>query len=223
MKLTPAQISGIGMTSQRTRDRLAERLRVHGIYDERVLSTMASVPRHLFVDEAIAHRAYEDTALPIGYGQTISQPYVVALMTQAILAGGQPGRVLEVGTGSGYQAAVLSRLVDEVFTVERIGDLLGLARERFAALGYDNVQAQHADGGWGWPEHGPYDGILVAAAPEEIPHSLCDQLAVGGRMVIPVGGQRDAQTLTLVTRHAGGFESEVVELVRFVPFLGGRV
>jgi protein-L-isoaspartate(D-aspartate) O-methyltransferase len=219
--VTRAQIEGIGMTSQRTRNRLVDRLRDKGIADERVLATLARVPRHLFVDEAIAHRAYEDTALPIGYGQTISQPYIVALMTEALLGGGSPKRVLDVGTGSGYQAAVLSQLVDEVFTVERIGDLLGLACERFAVLGYDNIHARHSDGGWGWPEYGPYDGIVVAAAPERVPMSLYEQLAIGGRLVIPIGGQTNAQQLTVVTRHEQGLSSEVIEAVRFVPFLGG--
>ncbi len=221
MKLSRAQIEGIGMTSQRTRNRLVARLRERGISDQRVLAAIARTPRHLFVDEAMAHRAYEDTALPIGYGQTISQPYVVALMTQLMLGGGRPQRVLDVGTGSGYQAAILGQLAERVFSVERIGDLLGLAGERFAALGYDNIEARHSDGGWGWPEQAPFDGILVAAAAEELPPSLCEQLAEGGRMVIPVGGQRAAQSLLLVTRDADGLHSEVVELVRFVPFLGG--
>lgn len=221
MKLSRTQVEGIGMTSQRTRDRLVRRLSEHGIGDQRVLSAIARTPRHLFVDEAMSHRAYEDTALPIGYGQTISQPYIVALMTELVLGGRQPSRVLEVGTGSGYQAAILSQVVERVYTVERIGDLLGLARERFTALGYENIESRYADGGWGWQEQAPYDGILVTAAPEEVPASLCDQLAIGGRMVIPVGGQRSGQSLMLVTRDESGLQSEMLEAVRFVPFLGG--
>ena len=182
-------LSGIGMTSQRTRNRLVQRLQEAGIRNEEVLNVIATTPRHLFVDEALAHRAYEDTALPIGNGQTISQPYTVARMTETLLANGPLERVLEIGTGSGYQTAVLSPLVRTLYSVERIEPLHNRAVERLQSLGYDNVQLTLSDGTWGWPEHGPYDGILAAAAPEEVPESLLAQLADGGRMVIPVGGK----------------------------------
>lgn len=222
MIVSPLQIAGIGMTSQRTRNRMAQRLRDQGIANEQVLATMATVPRHLFVDEAMATRAYEDDALPIGEGQTISQPFVVARMTEALLQQGPLSRVLEVGTGSGYQAAILSRLVDVVFTVERIRSLLDKARARYRALQYNNIHSRHSDGSWGWASNGPYDGIVVTAAPPEIPVALLEQLAVGGRLVIPVGLQSHNQTLTVVTRTAQGFESEELSAVRFVPFLSGK-
>ena len=212
--------TGIGMTSQRTRERLVQRLKDKGIRDQRVLDRIRETPRHLFVDEALETRAYEDTALPIGNGQTISQPWVVARMTEALLAGGTLDKVLEVGTGCGYQTTVLAPLVGKVFTVERINPLLVNARRRFRELGLRNVRARHSDGSWGWPEHGPYDGILVTAAPEEIPAGLLEQLADGGRMVIPVGPSGQ-QELTLVERKANVFERSVIDLVTFVPLLGG--
>ncbi len=217
--VTGFDLNGIGMTSQRTRNRLVQRLKDAGIKSQQVLDVMAVTPRHLFVDEALAHRAYEDTALPIGHGQTISQPYTVARMTEALLAAGPLKRVLEVGTGSGYQTAILSPLVKEVFSVERIEPLHRRAAQRLTSLGYLNVKASLTDGTWGWPQHGPYDGILAAAAPEEVPKSLLDQLADGGRMVIPVGGAE--QKLVLITRHGQHFSRKTLESAKFVPFLSG--
>jgi len=222
MILTARSISGVGMTSQRTRDRMADRLRDRGIVNENVIETMAQVPRHLFVDEAMATRAYEDASLPIGEGQTISQPYAVARMTELLLEDGPRKRVLEVGTGSGYQAAVLSQLVDSVFTVERIKNLHNKARERFKALEYRNVHARYTDGSWGWASNGPYDGIIVTAAPRNVPEPLYEQLAVGGRMVVPVGKKFQQQSLLLITRTASGFEEESLADVKFVPFLSGK-
>lgn len=216
------QIAGIGFTSQRTRTRMVNRLRDRGIQNEAVLQVLNTVPRHLFVDEAISTRAYEDVALPIGEGQTISQPFVVARMTEMLLEEGPVSRVLEVGTGSGYQAAVLSRLVDAVFTVERIRTLLDKARLRFRALQYRNIHSRYSDGGWGWAANGPYDGIIVTAAPRVIPEPLLDQLAVGGRMIVPVGDQQAAQTLTVITRTANGLAYRQENDVKFVPFLSGK-
>ncbi len=213
-----ANTHGIGMTSQRTRERLIQRLREEGIRDERVLEAMRSVPRHLFIDEALASRAYEDTALPIGNGQTISQPYIVALMTEALLAGGRPGKVLEVGTGSGYQTAVLSSLVDAVYSVERIEPLMKQARRRLHDLGCRNVQIRLSDGSWGWKEHAPYDAIIVTAAPMEVPKSLLEQLAPGGRLVIPVGDST-TQELRLIQHTDKGFTSERLVMVNFVPLV----
>lgn len=223
MKITQQKIDGIGMTSRRTRIRLVDRLREKGISDERVLAAMLRVPRHLFVDEALESRAFEDTALPIGHGQTISQPYIVALMTQSIFNCSPPGKVLEIGTGSGYQAALLSQLVPEVFTVERIQSLLKKATTLFRNLGIENIVSANSDGEWGWSAHAPYDAILVTAAPERIPQALLDQLAVGGRMVIPVGVQGGPQSLLQVVREADGFVQTVVEQVSFVPFLSGKI
>lgn len=214
-------LAGVGMTSQRTRTRLVNRLREQGVTNEEVLDVISATPRHVFIDEALAHRAYEDTALPIGHNQTISQPYIVARMTEILLAGGPLEKVLEVGTGSGYQAAVLSPLVGRVFTCERIKALLDKAQSRFRLLGLRNVQAKYADGGMGWPEKGPFDAIIVTASPGDIPQSLLDQLKVGGRMVIPVGSG-DAQELLLVIRGEEETTAEVVEAVRFVPLLGGK-
>ncbi|MDP2608256.1 protein-L-isoaspartate(D-aspartate) O-methyltransferase [Oceanobacter sp. 2_MG-2023] len=214
------QLSGIGMTSQRTRNRLVQRLREAGVSNEQVLSVIASTPRHVFIDEALAHRAYEDTALPIGYGQTISQPYTVARMTEILLGNQQRlGRVLEVGTGCGYQAAVLSPLVDHLFSVERIEPLFSRARNRLSELEYRNIHCSLSDGSWGLPEKGPFDGIIVAAAPEQVPSALQEQLVDGGRMVIPVGGEQ--QKLTLITRDGDTFVTEILEDVLFVPFLSG--
>ena len=210
---------GIGMTSQRTRDRLVARLREEGIRDNHVLEVIASTPRHLFIDEALASRAYEDTALPIGHGQTISQPYIVARMTELLLEV-NPKVVLEVGTGSGYQAAILAGLVDKVYSTERIEALATQARQRFRQLGYRNVRIQHSDGSWGWPQFGPFDAIIVTAGAADIPEALLEQLKVGGRLVMPLGG-RDQQTLITVTRTKSVYEREDFEPVVFVPLLGG--
>lgn len=211
---------GIGMTSQGTRNRLVERLRTNGISDERVLKAIAATPRHEFVDEALSSRAYEDTALPIGLGQTISQPWVVARMTEAVLDGGSPQKILEVGTGSGYQAAVLSLLVPKVFTVERIEELLKFARRRFHKVGLNNIYTRYADGHLGWPSQAPFDGIIVTAAATHIPEELVEQLKVGGIMVAPVesGGM---QRLLAIRRTEEGFDKEDLGGVIFVPMLGG--
>ena len=214
-------LKGIGMTSLRTRDRLIQRLYDQGISDHAVIDCIRSVPRHIFVDEALSHRSYEDTALPIGHGQTLSQPFIVARMTEALLAAGPLKRVLEVGTGSGYQTAVLAQLVEQVFTVERIKPLQDRARQRFRLLGMRNVICRHSDGVMGWPEGGEFDGILVTAAPEQVPDTLLQQLAPGGRLVIPVGGGE--QHLYRITRTETGFEQEYLEPVRFVPLLGGTI
>lgn len=211
---------GIGMTSPRTRQRLVERLRAGGIGDETVLGVMREVPRHLFVDEALASRAYEDTALPIGFGQTISSPWAVARMIEVLLAVGPLGRVLEIGTGSGYQTAILARLAREVYTIERIDALLRRSRRRFRSLLLRNVQTRHGDGMAGWPEHAPYDGIIAAAAPAEIPKAFLEQLAIGGRLVMPLGGGSE-QTLLSITRTREGYIQEELQAVSFVPMLAG--
>mgnify|MGYP001820311196 CR=1 FL=1 len=216
-------IQGIGMTSQRTRDRLVERLREKGIKNERVLEVMRTTPRHIFVDEAMAHRAYEDSSLPIGHGQTISQPYTVARMTEVLLEAGVPDVVLEVGTGSGYQSAVLSRLVPKIYTVERISALLQKARDAHRKLGLMNVFSKHSDGSWGWEPNAPYPAIMVTAAPETVPPSLLQQLAVGGRMVIPVGSSGGGQKLKLYTRNEQGIEETTLEYAHFVPLLDGAI
>lgn len=216
-----ANLSGIGMTSQRTRERLIQRLIDQGIDNADVLDVIRTTPRHLFLDEAMAHRAYEDVALPIGFQQTLSQPYTVARMTELLLALGPRKRVLEIGTGSGYQTAVLAQLVEEVFSVERIKSLQQKARQRMRQLKLRNVQMSHADGGMGWAERGPFDGILAAAAPEQIPQELLKQLAPGGRLVIPVGV--DVQHLQVVDRTPDGFETQVVEKANFVPLCSGTV
>ncbi len=215
----PRASQGLGMTSQRTRDRLVERLRAEGITNARVLEVVRNLPRHLFVEEALESRAYEDSALPIGLGQTISQPYIVALMTQAILEVA-PKRVLEIGTGSGYQAAVLAPLVEQVFTVERILKLLTQARSRFRKLGLNNVRSRHDDGRLGWPEEAPFDAIVVTAAGEDVPAALVDQLAPGGVLVAPVG-PAGSQTLVRLRRTADGVQRETLGAVAFVPLLGG--
>jgi protein-L-isoaspartate(D-aspartate) O-methyltransferase len=214
-------LRGIGMTSQRTRDRLVQRLREHGISDERVLAVIGEVPRHIFIDEALATRAYEDTALPIGHGQTISQPFIVALMTKTLLNKPRE-RVLEIGTGSGYQTAVLAALVKRVFTVERIQPLIERARERFRAMKLRNVRVKYDDGNLGWPDQGPFDGIIVTAAARSVPAALLEQLAVGGRLVIPVGGDR-SQELKVIDKTEDGVQEESLEYVRFVPLLRGTV
>ena len=212
---------GIGMTSARTRDRLVLRLKEQGISDQRVLSLIRSTPRHLFVDEALASRAYEDTALPIGLGQTISQPFIVARMTEALIEANTPEQVLEVGTGCGYQTAILAALVKRVYTVERLVALSQRARQTLASINIRNVFFRHADGGWGWTAHAPYDGIICTAAPEEVPSSLMEQLAVGGRLIIPVGPAGDQQLLRVTRKGEDSYDREVLEKVSFVPLLGG--
>lgn len=218
-------IKGIGMTSQRTRDRLIARLERLGINNKEVLRVMSLVPRHLFTDAALASRSYENTSLPIGYGQTISQPYIVARMTELLLEGrseneGKLESVLEVGTGSGYQAAVLGGLVKRLHTVERILPLHRNARDLLYNLGYRNVHAHHADGTWGWQQTAPYDAIMVTAAPNKIPASLIEQLKIGGRMVIPVGEKKSEQVLQLIIRTSDNeHRVENHESVIFVPFL----
>ncbi len=211
---------GIGMTSERARERLVAQLRREGIRDPRVLEAIRTVPRHLFVEEALATRAYENTALPIGQGQTISQPYIVARMTELLLGGKEPETVLEVGTGSGYQSAVLGLLVRRVYTVERIGQLLEQARARLRTLRLRNVHPRHADGVLGLPEFAPYDGILVTAAPAGVPRQLVAQLKPGAVMVLPIG-DASGQALVKVTRTLRGYDTELVEPVNFVPLLEG--
>jgi len=212
------------MTSARTRERLVQRLVDHDINNLQILDRVRSVPRHLFVDEALQSRAYEDTALPIGHGQTISQPYIVALMTQALLDGVDPSqplqKVLEVGTGCGYQTAILSPLVRRIFTIERIRNLMVDTRSRLAELGFQNIRFRYGDGMKGWPGQAPFDGILVAAAPAGIPQQLLDQLAVGGRLIIPVG-PAGRQELVRVIRTEQGLEHENLCAVSFVPLLEG--
>ena len=218
---TDINVSGVGMTSQRTRTRLVERLRDQGIESEIILEIISRTPRHALIDEALAHRAYEDTALPIGFNQTISQPYIVARMTESLIADGPLGNVLEVGTGSGYQTAILSQLAAKVFTVERVAGLATRARERLGAMGYRNISFRHSDGGMGWSEKGPFDAIMVTAAPRVVPEALVDQLSDNGRMLIPVGESR-SQTLLMIRRINGEIEQTNLEPVRFVPLLGGK-
>ncbi|MEL7023641.1 MAG: protein-L-isoaspartate(D-aspartate) O-methyltransferase [Pseudomonadota bacterium] len=211
--------SGIGMTSARTRDRLIERLRGQGIRNADVLAQIRAVPRHLFVDEALASRAYEDTALPIGHGQTISQPYIVARMTEALLEAGPVEQVLEIGSGCGYQTAVLAPLVRYIHSIEYIAPILGRTRERLSALKIYNVRFRHGDGWKGWAKHGPYDGIIVTAAPERIPTALLEQLAPGGRLVLPLGPERGDQRLMRITRGEEGFQQEDLGPASFVPLV----
>ena len=220
MRANRIEISGIGMTSQRTRDRLVQRLRESGITDPRILDLIRNTPRHVFVDEALATRAYEDTALPIGQGQTISQPYVVARMTAALIPEGKPDRVLEIGSGCGYQTAILAQLAKKVFTVEIIEDLLDRARQRFRKLGLRNIRTKLADGNLGWQQHAPYDAIIVTAAPVEIPQLLVDQLKDGGRMVIPVGNQ-GTQELLLGIKESNKLVTSRLDMVSFVPLVRG--
>ncbi|MBM94719.1 MAG: protein-L-isoaspartate O-methyltransferase [Oceanospirillaceae bacterium] len=211
---------GIGMTSQRTRNRLVEQLRKLGIENETVLSVISRTPRHLFLEPAISHQAYDDKSLPIGYGQTISRPYTVARMTELVLGRRSfLGKVLEIGTGCGYQSAVLSPFAGELYSVERIEPLHKRASQQLTELGYKNIEFTLSDGSWGWEDKGPFDGILAAASPEKIPQSLIEQLADGGRLILPVGGEK--QVLTLVTRDGDDFHTEVVEEALFVPFLPG--
>jgi len=212
---------GIGMTSQRTRDRMIVRLQEKGIKNQKVLAAMSKVPRHLFMDEAMAHRAYEDTALPIKHGQFISQPWVVARMTEIVLQH-NPQKVLEIGTGSGYQAAILGQLIDQVFSVERIDDLTKIARRRFIKLGYLNVRTKTGDGFEGWENEGPYDLIIATAAPENIPESLLEQLKIGGVMLLPLGDSHK-QNLVQITKNETGYTQEKFESVLFVPFLEGVI
>lgn len=214
-------VRGIGMTSARTRDRLVQRLQESGIRSSEVLEQIRNVPRHLFVDEALASRAYEDTALPIGLGQTISQPYVVARMTEALLDGLDGGRILEIGTGCGYQTAMLAPLVKEIYTVERIPELLRKTKQRLRQLDIYNVHFRLADGWEGWPKYAPYDGIIVAAAAEELPEKLLGQLETGGHLVIPVGPS-GRQELVKVTKHHDRYEQVSIALVSFVPLVHGK-
>ena len=215
-------LQGVGMTSQRTRERLIQRLMDQGVSNEQVLDIIRNTPRHIFLDEALSHRAYEDSSLPIGFGQTLSQPYIVARMTELLIgASGRLDKVLEIGTGSGYQTVILAQLVKQLYSVERIKPLQDKARERIKTLGLRNVLLKHADGGFGWPEQGPYDAILSAAAPRVVPESLKRQLAPGGVLVIPVGG--DQQELQLIMRDGDTdtFVTRSIEPVKFVPLLSG--
>jgi len=219
--VTQSRHQGIGMTSQRTRDRLVDQLQKLGIKDQRVLAAISKVPRHLFIAEALSSRAYENTSLPIGMGQTISQPYMVARMTELLIEDGMPENVLEVGTGSGYQSAVLACLIPRVFSVERIRPLQDKAKNVLEDIGFRNISFRHSDGGWGWNACGPYQGILAAAAPAEIPRKLLEQLDVGAKLVIPIGVE-GKQELQRITRTPSAYEVEVIEPVSFVPFLKGR-
>src|SRR5689334_3522027 len=218
--MTDLRLSGIGMTSARTRDRLVQRLRDQGIHNLAVLDRIRNVPRHIFVDEALGSRAYEDTALPIGFGQTISQPYIVARMTEALLEGGPLPNVLEVGTGCGYQTSVLAPLVGKLYSIERIDPLLQRAKQRVKELDIRNVRFRHGDGAAGWKAHAPFDGILVAAAPLVVPDTLLQQLAVGGRLIVPIGGE-GAQELVRFTRKEQRIERQSLGPVAFVPLVGG--
>ena len=220
--MTDLRLSGIGMTSARTRDRLVQRLREQGIANLAVLERIRNVPRHIFVDEALGSRAYEDTALPISYGQTISQPYIVARMTEALLEAGAAENILEVGTGCGYQTAVLAPPVGRLYTIERIEPLLARARQRLKELGIRNVRFRHGDGTLGWKAHAPFDGILVAAAPLTVPEALVRQLRVGGRLLVPIGPEGE-QELVRFTRREQGMQRESLGAVAFVPLLGGTV
>lgn len=212
-------LHGVGMTSQRTRDRMIERLREQGIRDDKVLAAMAAIPRHIFVEPALAQRAYEDTALPLGFSQTISQPYVVARMIELLRAGRELGKTLEIGTGCGYQAAVLAKLTREVFTVERIAPLLDRARENLRQLRLFNVRVKYADGNLGLPEAAPFDTIILAASAASVPKTLLDQLAQGGRLILPLG--KSDQVLLLIERGPHGLAETKFDAVRFVPLLAG--
>ena len=215
-------LHGIGMTSQRTRERLLGRLMEQGIKSMEVLDVMRSTPRHIFLEEALAHRAYEDVALPIGHNQTISQPYIVARMTEAIVTTGCMDRVLEIGTGCGYQSAILALLAKSVYTVERIKPLLDRARKNLKLLKLRNIEYKHNDGALGWAERGPFDAIITTAAPQTVPQKLLEQLADRGRLVIPVGGEGH-QELRLITRTGHECTEEILDQVRFVPLLRGQV
>ena len=216
-------VAGIGMTSQRTRERMVERLREQGIRDARVLQAMAAVPRHLFVEEALAHRAYEDTALPIGFGQTISQPYVVARMIECLVRDRDAGKVLEVGTGCGYQAAVLASVAAEVYSIERIKELLERARANLRDLRLRNLRLAHGDGAMGLASAAPYDSIILAAAAPQVPQALLQQMAPGGRMMLPLRESgADAQRLMFIERTARGYKETPLDPVRFVPLRAGK-
>jgi protein-L-isoaspartate(D-aspartate) O-methyltransferase len=215
-------LQGVGMTSMRTRERMIQRLREQGVTNMHVLDVMLNTPRHLFLDEALAHRAYEDTALPIGHGQTLSQPYIVARMTELLIgAAGRLDKVLEVGTGSGYQTSILAQLIPQVYSVERIKPLQDKARERFRELALRNISLKHADGGFGWPEMGPYKGIISTAAPQAVPQELLKQLAPGGVLVIPLGGREQHLHLFIREEDTENYITRVIEPVKFVPFLSG--
>jgi protein-L-isoaspartate(D-aspartate) O-methyltransferase len=217
-----SSLQGIGMTSLRTRERMIKRLSEQGIRNNKILEIMRDTPRHIFMDEALASRAYEDTALPIGYNQTISQPYIVAKMTELLLgSSGHLGKVLEIGTGCGYQTAILAQLVDHVYSIERILPLQKKAKSNLWDLKLKNISYLYSDGGLGWPDYSPFDGIIASAAPAEIPPVLLQQLAVGGVMIIPIGKSGD-QSLHRVTRNEGGYHIEQLESVIFVPFLSGK-
>ncbi len=215
-------LAGVGMTSQRTRERLILRLQEQGIGNQSVLETIRMTPRHLFLDEALAHRAYEDTALPIGFSQTLSQPYIVARMTELLLADGPLDRVLEIGTGSGYQTTILAQLVEQVYTVERIEPLLQKAKARFRKLGLRGIVAELSDGSFGWQQQAPFNGIITTAAPQQVPDDLLRQLAPNGILVIPVGNgvEQDLRVLKRVG-DSYEFDEEIIEKVKFVPLLGG--
>ena len=213
-------IEGIGMTSQRARDRLATALIEMGIQSEPILDVIRKIPRHFFIDEALASRAYENTALPIGFNQTISQPYIVAKMTEVLVKNKELENVLEIGTGCGYQTVVMAQFAKYVYTVERIDGLLIRARERFQKLNCNNIRTKHSDGNIGWPAHGPYDGIIVAAAPVGVPEALVEQLAMDGRLVIPVG-KPGKQKLLLITRTEYDYTEQYIDSVSFVPMLAG--
>lgn len=218
------QLQGIGMTSQRTRQRLVQRLSDQGITNLQVLDVIGDTPRHIFLDEALSHRAYEDTALPIGHGQTLSQPYIVARMTEVLLgAAGKLDKVLEIGTGSGYQTTILAQLVKQVYSVERIKPLQDKARTRLRQLGLRNVDLKYADGNFGWPDRGPYDGIISCAAPREVPQELLNQLAPNGVLVIPVGGERQELRMVIRDGDSDNFVSQVLEGAKFVPMLSGTM
>ena len=223
MSITEIDIQGVGMTSQRTRDRLMERLKEKGIVNSEVLRVMSLVPRHLFVDEAMSSRSYEDSSFPIGHGQTISQPYIVARMTELILENHSLENVLEVGTGSAYQAAVLGGLVKNLHTVEVIPELYRQGRDLLYKLGYRNIRTHLGDGSWGWKDAAPYDAIMVTAAPDEIPSALIEQLKIGGRMIIPVGAQKSEQKLQVLIRTSeSNYSVENHESVLFVPLVSGN-
>lgn len=217
--MNAATFTGIGMTSQRTRTRMVERLRAQGIGDTRVLHAMGLVPRHIFIEQALANRAYDDTALPLGFGQTISQPYVVARMIEILIAGRELGKTLEIGAGCGYQAAILGVLSKQVFAVERIAPLLTRARGNLKQLKLSHIRLKHADGNLGLPEAAPFDTIILAAAAADVPQTLLAQLAPGGRLVMPLGSAE--QVISLVERSEGGFVETRFDAVRFVPLLPG--
>ncbi|MGN6384342.1 protein-L-isoaspartate(D-aspartate) O-methyltransferase [Dyella sp.] len=219
--LPPSALKGEGMTSQRARDRLAATLKESGIRDARVIDVIRNLPRHHFIDQALHSRAYENTALPIGHGQTISQPWVVARMTEALLEFGVPQKVLEIGTGSGYQAAVLAALVPQVYTVERIEELLRQARRRFRQLGIANLRSRYDDGKLGWPDEGPFDAVILTAAGDAIPHAILDQMTPTGVLIAPVGSPSSQTLIRMRGDGQGDFIQEELGPVSFVPLLGG--